>query len=156
MYKRMPCPRCGGPKPPGFRKVCDGCKPIDGVWPLLEMGPGDCWLYTGTHIYDGYARFGEELIHRMVYKFLIVDLPADLDLDHLCLVKLCANPWHLEPVTRAENSKRRWAGYTHCPLGHELIGRNVYWRPDGARKCRNCMNRHQREYQARKREAVSG
>ena len=29
-----------------------------------------------------------------------------LDLDHLCLVKMCVNPYHLEPVTKVENARR--------------------------------------------------
>jgi len=118
---------------------------------LLELGPSDCWIWTGRNITrDGYGRYGGEIVHRMVYKFLICDLPDDLDLDHLCLVKVCANPWHLEPVTRGENSRWKWAIYTHCRHGHELAGDNVYLTKNGHRSCRTCTNRQQREYQARK------
>jgi hypothetical protein len=158
MYKRMPCVRCGRPKPPGLgRRVCELCSPIDAIWPRLEIGPGGCWIWTGDHVCDGYGRWGSELVHRMVYQFLIVDIPEDLDLDHLCLVKLCANPWHLEPVTRGENSRRKWAIYTHCRNGHEFTEQNTYVDPsDGTRSCRICTASAQRRYLARKRRQVTG
>jgi hypothetical protein len=33
-------------------------------------------------------------------------IPAGLHLDHLCRVRDCVNPEHLEPVTNAENLRR--------------------------------------------------
>jgi hypothetical protein len=45
----------------------------------------------------------------------------------------------------AENVKK-----THCPQGHPYSGPNLYiW--NGRRCCRECVNRRQREFQARKR-----
>ena len=32
--------------------------------------------------------------------------PTRLSVDHLCMVKSCGNPWHLEMVTAAENTRR--------------------------------------------------
>lgn len=33
-------------------------------------------------------------------------LPSDMVLDHLCRVRHCVNPLHLEPVTAGENVRR--------------------------------------------------
>jgi hypothetical protein len=33
-------------------------------------------------------------------------VPSGMELDHLCRVKACVNPDHLEPVTHAENMRR--------------------------------------------------
>lgn len=42
----------------------------------------------------------------MVFEELRRPIPVGLDLDHLCRVRSCVNPDHLEPVTRAENLRR--------------------------------------------------
>lgn len=44
--------------------------------------------------------------HRMMYLKQVGPIPEGLELDHLCRVRACCNPHHLEPVTRAENVRR--------------------------------------------------
>lgn len=44
--------------------------------------------------------------HRWYYEQAHGDIPSGLDLDHLCRVRHCVNPDHLEPVSRAVNSQR--------------------------------------------------
>jgi hypothetical protein len=68
-----------------------------------------CWLYCGRKV-DGYCqvRIGGKffLVHRVVYElegFLV--LPGR-ELDHVCRVRHCCNPAHLEPVTHLENVRR--------------------------------------------------
>jgi hypothetical protein len=46
------------------------------------------------------------LAHDFFYRLLVGPVPAGLELDHLCRVKLCVNPIHLEPVTHLENMRR--------------------------------------------------
>jgi hypothetical protein len=156
LKSQKPCPRCGGPKPRGGRKTCDNCKPVDACWRQLTEDPEKgCWLWTGKAL-QGYGMYSNRLVHRLVYEALIAEIPEGLDLDHLCLVTLCANPWHLEPVTRSENSRRKWANYTHCKSGHEFTPESTYIDRRGHRNCRPCTNRSQKECQQRKREkAVS-
>jgi hypothetical protein len=155
MYQRKPCFRCGRPKPPGRGvKVCGHCRPVDLVWDRLKLGPGGCWLWTGSCDRAGYGRYSAEyLVHRMVYEFLIADIPPDLDLDHLCFITRCVNPWHLEPVTRGENSRRLHARLTHCKHGHELTPENTRLAVEGPhthRRCRKCTAAMQRRYRDRK------
>jgi len=45
--------------------------------------------------------------HRFAYELLVGPIPEGMDLDHVCGVRLCVWPEHLEPVTHAENLRRR-------------------------------------------------
>ncbi|MFJ7176424.1 HNH endonuclease [Streptomyces massasporeus] len=93
--------------------------------------------------------------HRVVYEYFIVDIPEGLDLDHLCRVRRCVNPWHVEPVTRQVNIVRGDApklqrGKTHCPHGHPYNDVNtIVYR--GRRFCRECKRSRQRELMRKKR-----
>lgn len=83
---------------------------------------GTCWVWTGRRSSDGlYGRFtdaqGREVrAHRWAYEAAHGPIPAGLTLDHLtapdgpCAIGgLCVFPDHLEPVTNAENLRRRHA-----------------------------------------------
>lgn len=108
----------------------------------------DCWLWTRPVYGPGYARFwdGESqvLAHRWIYEQIVGPIPTGLTIDHLCRVRHCVNPAHMEPVTNRENIMRGEgitavrARQTHCPNGHERSEANTYWRPNGTRYCRIC------------------
>lgn len=72
---------------------------------------GGCWLWTGTRNRGGYGDFrmpeGPRRAHRLAYENLVGPIPEGLELDHLCRVRNCVNPQHLEPVTRSENARRQ-------------------------------------------------
>jgi integrase len=61
-----------------------------------------CWIWTGKLQKDGYPRWGKggSLAHRAAYELFIDSIPEGLQLDHLCRVRPCVNPAHLEPVNR--------------------------------------------------------
>jgi len=92
-----------------------------------------CWLWGGCQsknkyggiTYNGTRRHS----HRLVYQLLKGDVPDGLDLDHLCRVRQCVNPDHLEPVTRAENLRRSPLMLGHprafCRRGHPRSGDNI-------------------------------
>lgn len=68
-----------------------------------------CWFYTGTKssgygivIVDG----RERVAHRVSYELVNGKVPDGMELDHLCAVKHCINPEHLQAVTHLENSRR--------------------------------------------------
>ena len=106
-----------------------------------------CWLWTGV-ISHGYGRFWVQghllLAHRFVYELLVGQIPVSLTLDHLCRVRHCVNPKHLEPVTNRENILRGdghtavHARQTHCIHGHPFNLANTYITRAGARECREC------------------
>ncbi len=65
-----------------------------------------CWLWNHSLFRNGYARLGKHIAHRVVYEHYKGPIPEGMDLDHLCRVKRCVNPDHLEPVTEADNVRR--------------------------------------------------
>jgi hypothetical protein len=82
-------------------------------------------------------------------------VPDGLQLDHLCRVRHCANPAHLEPVDCRTNLLRgntvtaKWASRTHCQGGHPYDEVNTYITSEGARLCRICNAARQRERRRR-------
>ncbi len=88
---------------------------------------GFCWEWVGSLNPGGYGniKIGGKTIsaHRWVYETLVGPIPEGLDLDHLCRVRHCVNPDHLEPVTRAENLRRGVQGFAmrrQCTNGHDV------------------------------------
>lgn len=104
-----------------------------------EVDANGCWNYTGSVNANGYGRILQTTAHRYFYLALAGSIPAGLQLDHLCMNKLCVNPEHLEPVTGAENMRRRSEAQTHCDRGHEFTPENTYRRKNrNSRECVTC------------------
>ncbi len=133
---------------------------VDFDGPMLSPYLGPCWLWT-AYTYLGYGMFhvngrGPIRSHRWAYESWHGPVPAPLVLDHLCRVRNCVNPAHLEPVTNRENGLRgvgfvaREARKTHCPQGHEYTPDNTKLE-SGKRKCRTCALAQGRIYKARAR-----
>jgi hypothetical protein len=77
----------------------------------LSEGPGGCWLWLASKDRDGYGKFYPKgsivwMAHRWSYEYHVVEIPDGLQLDHLCRVKACCNPAHLDPVTASVNCQR--------------------------------------------------
>jgi hypothetical protein len=122
---------------------------------LLKVQKGEsCWLWTAAKTH-GYGLFwnGTRQVpaHKFSYEFYVGPVPEGLQLDHLCRVRACVNPLHLEPVTCRENLLRGAgrtainAARTHCPYGHPYSGDNLYLKPNGNRECRTCNARRRAE-----------
>jgi hypothetical protein len=126
-----------------------------------------CWIWDGRKNPRGYGvspygpRHGlSALAHRAIYQILRGPIHNNLTLDHLCCVKDCVNPDHLEPVTSEENLRRGHANGlfpsppTTCAQGHHYSEENtsIYRYGDKIwRRCKACSTRWAREYQRRKR-----
>src|SRR3990167_9138023 len=132
----------------------------DRFWSKVDKnGPGGCWLWTGATS-SGYGRFRinthwpSARAHRLAYESVIGPIPNGLTLDHLCRVRRCVNPHHMEPVSRKLNILRgdsccaRNAKATHCPHGHPYDLFNTYDRGERGRECRTCRNEHMRRWRA--------
>ncbi len=113
-----------------------------------------CWLWTGALGAGGYGKFTSRkvthLAHRFLYEKIVCKVPSGLQLDHLCRVRNCCNPDHLEPVTPRINTLRGMtlqaenAAKTNCPYGHEFTEENTYVDTRGSRRCRTCRNEESR------------
>lgn len=118
-----------------------------------------CWISGYATNRDGYTLIRipstriSRLLHRVTYTLLVGPIPEGMTLDHLCRVRRCCNPEHLEPVTNVENVMRgegfapKYATATHCVNGHEFTPENTRTRtrPEGGRDCKACNTERARK-----------
>lgn len=107
-----------------------------------------CWLFVGAQAPTGYGSIRVNGIgytaHRFAYEMLVGAVSDGLQIDHLCRVRCCCNPAHLEAVTQRENIRRGDAGArfrtrTHCFAGHEYTPANTRIRIRDGVTCRVCL-----------------
>lgn len=104
-----------------------------------------CHLWTGKRGDNGrpivWRGKRPSSAYRIAYEQAGLAIAADQVLDHLCRRALCVNPWHLEPVTQAENERRKSWAYRckrrRCSAGHDLGDAMVT--PEMGRLCRTCQ-----------------
>lgn len=91
--------------------------------------------------------------HRAAY-MVERDIPAGMDIDHLCRTPSCVETDHLEAVTQIENLRRRpRSGRFRLAVKGDICGKHgVEVEPYGAYKgseyyrCAECRREYQREY----------
>jgi len=91
-----------------------------------------CWLWTGRlDKRDGYGVIWSHnkatAAYVAFYTALVGPPPKGLVLDHLCRNRECVRPAHLEPVTGAENDRRRSHAY-RCRMAATKPCRNGHSR----------------------------
>lgn len=127
---------------------------------MLVEKTDTCWLWKGYIRTDGYGRArhtssNHGLAHKWLWEHTNGSVPEGLELDHLCRVRHCVNPEHLEPVTRQVNVLRGVsppalnARKTHCPQGHALAGDNLGIGTHGGRFCRICSRVRAKAHKAK-------
>jgi hypothetical protein len=137
MGKRGPKPR--NPAARFAEKIC--YDPVTG-----------CWVWQSQISNVGYGLFyaspGKVVTaHRWAFKRWNDAIPDGLELDHLCRNRACANPWHLEPVTRSENQRRGlWCALRSAPSPEVLEQRRE--------RTRELNRAKTARYRARKKAAV--
>lgn len=113
------------------------------------ISPTGCWLWQGFTNAKGYGVIGigsrldgtyrpGRPAHRVAYEEMVGPIPEDLTIDHLCEVKNCWNPDHLEPVTNAENKRRAGLRATACRRGHPRTPENTSTTSRGTARCNLC------------------
>jgi len=129
--------------------------PLDRFWEKVDKTE-TCWIWTAHINWKGYGQFyfadsrGNKRMmgaHRAAYELFVDEIPSGLIIDHLCRVRHCVNPEHMELVTNQENLDRGDTNSkrTHCPRDHEYTPENTYMTSKGSRVCRACMKLHRRE-----------
>lgn len=118
--------------------------------------PADCWLWAGASDKTGYGRVkvgaSIPLVHRFAWESMRGPIPDGLHIDHLCRVRLCVNPDHMEPVSQRENTLRGDSPVAiahrenRCKRGHDLSA--AYVRSNGSRTCRACQRQRRAEARA--------
>lgn len=123
--------------------------------PIPEAG---CYAWLGSHS-RGYAKMrwteaGQRLNGR-VARYLCEPVPEGLEVDHLCRMRWCVNPDHLELVSHQENIRRqrahRRATVFVCDKGHFLKVR-----PNGKRYCPECRLVSQRAWRLNQKPPIPG
>lgn len=136
--------------------VKSAVKPISERLDSKTDRTGECWIWTGSYDGTGYGKIWNQQIKRLVpahrasYEVHVGPIPDGYEIDHLCRIKGCIRPDHLEAVTPEENKRRAvpflapWnALKTHCRKGHPYDAENtrVYLAPgatSAGRHCRAC------------------
>jgi hypothetical protein len=151
----------GTKRPPGWINPAKGRpnpragRPLEvRFWSKVVKEPGGCWTWTGAlrhghgTIHVGGNNKRVDYTHRIVYRLLDREIPAGMEVDHVCRNRACCNPDHLRFVTKGQNCIENNlnpfatnARKTHCKNGHLLAGDNVVWhrRPKDYGPVRCCI-----------------
>lgn len=112
-------------KKDGRRSVCRACLTNGRPGGPVPMNPltryklddRGCWIWQGPVQKNNYGTIkwkGKATVaHRVIYELTKGAIEKGLVVDHLCSVKLCVNPEHLETVTPSVNTQRAW-DRNHC------------------------------------------
>lgn len=103
-------------------KYSSGETTITERWTIEDRGHDTpCWIWQLSLKGNGYGQLmaggRNQPAHRYYYEQIHGALPRRMQLDHLCRVRRCVNPEHLEPVTNGENCRRG----TNCKLRIEQV-----------------------------------
>lgn len=124
---------------------------------VASRNEGECWLWIGAKNAQGYGHLSingaQFKAHRWSFQRHVGLIPDGFQIDHLCRVRNCVNPAHLDAVSAAENTLRAvpFRGpasvpprRSTCGKGHEFTPENTaskrpgksHWRMQ--RACKTC------------------
>ena len=134
---------------------------VDRAGPVPEARPdlGSCWLWLASRK-DGYGRVKIRGVtcqaHRVAYVIGKGELDPQKTIDHLCRVKHCQNPAHLEEVPMLTNLRRADNTPTAinrmkaaCDHGHPFDEDNTIHLVQNGRRIRKCRRCRQSVYARR-------
>lgn len=110
-----------------------------------------CWFWMGARNKNGYGRCSansqkNKYAHRVSYASFVCKIPLGYEVDHICKIRYCVNPDHLEIVDRTENVRRQYGwvkgndGVYTCKRGHRLTEDNLLRSKDRSNgRCWECV-----------------
>ena len=121
-------------------------------WSKVDKhAPGGCWLWTASLDGKGYGQFRLDRkthrAHRLSYIETVGPVAAGMTIDHLCSIRRCVNPRHLESVTQHVNlSRGRSPSHVAHRTGMCTRGLHQMPRPVPGKKnrCRECLREWKR------------
>lgn len=106
----------------------------------IELMENGCWLWRAALNSDwadgtSYGCFNGTSAHRVAYLWFVGPIPPGYQIDHLCRVRGCVNPAHLEAVTQGTNRLRAslFELVGLCRRGHEMTPSNMGMMKNGAK-----------------------
>lgn len=126
-------------------------------WDYVEKTP-TCWFWRGRLSRNGYGIWRGRRAHHEALERVGRPRPPHLVSDHLCRIRHCVRPDHIDFVTSGENVLRgqgpaaRNARKTHCTRGHPFTPENTLYerrkdRSSGQfRTCRSCHRKPSRQH----------
>jgi len=136
----------------------------------MEVREDGCWAWLGRLDRYGYGAFmltteggkRQTGAHRAAWLSMRGDIPAGLQVDHLCRNRSCVNPDHMEIVTNQVNCQRadqankgRKVGSAPGCSRHGMSHGRTRVNKDGYSRwdCQTCAASRKRKFVASKREA---
>ena len=163
----MTCDECGSVRTLLSEPRSALCRPCSVLAPPLivrfrasyVVNDNGCWIWTRLLNRYGYAEMKVDNRsrggHRVAYELLIGPIPNGLQIDHLCRVRACVNPAHLEAVTAQVNTLRSTnfaatnAKKVECLRGHPFTPENTRVDSKNRRNCQECARfRSRRRHRA--------
>jgi hypothetical protein len=129
----------------------------------IRIDENGCWIWEKYCDRDGYGRIGVKVdgrtqtigAHRVAFMEWRGEIPEGLEPDHVCEVRPCVNPDHLELKTHRENVQRsvpnRRPEEGKCRRGHLLDEPNTFHRPGrpDLALCRTCRREDNAKWRAK-------
>lgn len=120
--------------------------------------PSPCVMHQGFINRQGYGHISHRVdgkvvtdrAHRAAWVATHGDIPAGLQIHHVCGERACVNVEHLVLVEPAEHYRLHVEARTHCRVGHPRTEENTYIDRKGRRHCRPCRVEAARRLRARK------
>ena len=130
------------------QRICLFWSKVDksGPTPPLHPEMTNCWIWIGPLTHDGYGRFkightnekkDDQLAHRTAFFLFNGYWPKELD--HQCHVRSCVRMGHFKETTHVDNTLNR--AVKICVRGHPLEDPNLYYYPNGKRRCKACCTK---------------
>jgi len=109
---------------------------------------GECWIWTAAKTPLGYGKLGEGghsgrtlAAHRLSFEHFVGSIADGLQIDHLCRVKACVNPRHLQSVAAAVNVQRGFSPMHMAAVGRSWKGKARTYTADHLAKMRAVLAR---------------